>query len=44
MASLAPRGVATLVPAGGHALHLAQPDQAARVVRHWLGATGPAAS
>jgi 2-succinyl-6-hydroxy-2,4-cyclohexadiene-1-carboxylate synthase len=44
MASLAPHGVATLVPAGGHALHLAQPDQAARVVRHWLGATGPAAS
>jgi hypothetical protein len=41
IASLAPSGVASLIPAGGHAVHLAQPDHAERVVRHWLGATGP---
>jgi 2-succinyl-6-hydroxy-2,4-cyclohexadiene-1-carboxylate synthase len=41
IASLAPFGVASLVPAGGHAVHLAQPDHAGRVVEHWLGATEP---
>jgi 2-succinyl-6-hydroxy-2,4-cyclohexadiene-1-carboxylate synthase len=35
---LVPDGVASLVPGGGHAVHLAQPEQAARIVRHWLGA------
>ena len=35
-----------LVPGGGHAVHLAQPDQAGRIVRHWLdaveaGSAGP---
>jgi 2-succinyl-6-hydroxy-2,4-cyclohexadiene-1-carboxylate synthase len=37
MAHLAPLAVASLVPGGGHAVHLAQPEQAARIVRHWLG-------
>jgi 2-succinyl-6-hydroxy-2,4-cyclohexadiene-1-carboxylate synthase len=37
MARLAPRAVASLVPGGGHAVHLAQPEPAARIVRHWLG-------
>jgi 2-succinyl-6-hydroxy-2,4-cyclohexadiene-1-carboxylate synthase len=41
IAALAPSGVASLIPAGGHAVHLAQPDHAGRVVEHWLGATGP---
>jgi 2-succinyl-6-hydroxy-2,4-cyclohexadiene-1-carboxylate synthase len=36
-----PHGVATLVPGGGHAVHLAQPEQSARIVRHWLDALGP---
>jgi 2-succinyl-6-hydroxy-2,4-cyclohexadiene-1-carboxylate synthase len=36
LARLAPYGVASLVPAGGHAVHLAQPDQTVRLVRHWL--------
>jgi 2-succinyl-6-hydroxy-2,4-cyclohexadiene-1-carboxylate synthase len=35
---LVPHGVASLVPGGGHAVHLAQPEQAGRIVRHWLGA------
>jgi 2-succinyl-6-hydroxy-2,4-cyclohexadiene-1-carboxylate synthase len=35
---LVPHGVASLVPGGGHALHLAQPEQAGRIVRHWLDA------
>jgi len=38
IARLVPHGVASLVPGGGHALHLAQPEQAGRIVRHWLGA------
>ena len=38
VARLAPRGVATLVPGGGHAAHLAQPAQTARLVCHWLRA------
>jgi 2-succinyl-6-hydroxy-2,4-cyclohexadiene-1-carboxylate synthase len=37
IARLAPRTVASLVPGGGHAVHLAQPEQSARIVRHWLG-------
>jgi 2-succinyl-6-hydroxy-2,4-cyclohexadiene-1-carboxylate synthase len=36
VARLAPYGVASLVPGGGHAVHLAQPEQTARLVRHWL--------
>jgi 2-succinyl-6-hydroxy-2,4-cyclohexadiene-1-carboxylate synthase len=38
MASLVPEGVASLIPGGGHAVHLAQPEQAGRIVRHWLDA------
>ena len=37
VAHLAPHAVASLVPGGGHAVHLAQPEQTARIVRHWLG-------
>jgi 2-succinyl-6-hydroxy-2,4-cyclohexadiene-1-carboxylate synthase len=40
VARLVPHGVVSLVPGGGHAVHLAQPDQAARVVCHWLDALG----
>ncbi len=36
LARLAPYGAASLLPGGGHAVHLAQPDQTARLVRHWL--------
>ena len=32
----APAGVASLVPGGGHAVHLAQPDHTGRIVGHWL--------
>jgi pimeloyl-ACP methyl ester carboxylesterase len=39
-ARLVPHGVASLIPGGGHAVHLAQPEQAARVVGHWLDALG----
>ena len=42
MARLVPHGVASLVPGGGHAVHLAQPEQAGRIVRHWLDAVEPA--
>jgi hypothetical protein len=38
-----PHGVATLVPGGGHAVHLAQPQPASLIVRHWLDAVGQAA-
>jgi 2-succinyl-6-hydroxy-2,4-cyclohexadiene-1-carboxylate synthase len=40
---MAPNAVASLVPGGGHALHLAQPEQSWRLIRHWLrdGADGP---
>ncbi|HVB91770.1 MAG TPA: alpha/beta fold hydrolase [Acidimicrobiales bacterium] len=38
LARLAPHGVASLVPGGGHAVHLAQPDHVWRLIRHWLGA------
>jgi len=41
IARLAPRAVASLVPGGGHAVHLSQPDQAARIVDHWLAAVEP---
>ncbi len=41
---LVPHGVASLVPGGGHAVHLAQPEQAARIVRHWLHAVEPGAT
>jgi hypothetical protein len=30
--------VASLSPNRGHAVHLAQPEQAGRIVGHWLGA------
>jgi 2-succinyl-6-hydroxy-2,4-cyclohexadiene-1-carboxylate synthase len=38
MTRLVPHGVTSLVPGGGHAVHLAQPEQASRIVRHWLDA------
>ena len=41
IARLAPRAVASLVPGGDHAVHLAQPDQAWRIVDHWLDALEP---
>ncbi|MFZ0250221.1 MAG: alpha/beta fold hydrolase [Acidimicrobiales bacterium] len=43
VARLVPHGVASLVPGGGHAVHLAQPEQTARIVRHWLDAPGSGA-
>ena len=36
LARLAPRGVASLIPGGGHAVHLAQPDVTGRIVEQWL--------
>ena len=42
IAGLAPHAVASLVPGGGHAVHLSQPEQAWRIVDHWLGTGGPA--
>jgi 2-succinyl-6-hydroxy-2,4-cyclohexadiene-1-carboxylate synthase len=41
LADLAPRGVVSLVPGGGHAVHLAQPAPVARTVSHWLRAVDP---
>jgi 2-succinyl-6-hydroxy-2,4-cyclohexadiene-1-carboxylate synthase len=41
LARLAPAGIASLIPAGGHAVHLAQPDHAGRIVEHWLRAVDP---
>jgi len=38
---LAPRAVASLVPGGGHAVHLSQPEQALRIVDHWLATVEP---
>jgi len=32
----APAGVASLIPGGGHAVHLAQPGAVGRLVGHWL--------
>jgi 2-succinyl-6-hydroxy-2,4-cyclohexadiene-1-carboxylate synthase len=34
-------GVVSLVPGGGHAVHLAQPDHTGRIVGHWLQAVDP---
>jgi 2-succinyl-6-hydroxy-2,4-cyclohexadiene-1-carboxylate synthase len=42
VARLAPHAVASLVPGGGHAVHLSQPDQTWRIVRHWLESVAPA--
>ena len=42
LARLVPHGVASLVPGGGHAVHLAQPEQTGRIVHHWLDAARPA--
>jgi 2-succinyl-6-hydroxy-2,4-cyclohexadiene-1-carboxylate synthase len=39
LAATAPHAVASLIPGGGHAAHLAQPDAVTAVVRHWLTAT-----
>jgi 2-succinyl-6-hydroxy-2,4-cyclohexadiene-1-carboxylate synthase len=36
IAATAPNAVASLVPGGGHAVHLAQPDHSWRLVDHWL--------
>jgi 2-succinyl-6-hydroxy-2,4-cyclohexadiene-1-carboxylate synthase len=36
LARAAPHGVASLIPGGGHAVHLAQPDLVGRLVGHWL--------
>jgi 2-succinyl-6-hydroxy-2,4-cyclohexadiene-1-carboxylate synthase len=40
LARLAPSGLTSLVPGGGHAVHLAQPDHTGRIVAHWLEAVG----
>lgn len=39
LAGTAPHAVASLIPGGGHAAHLAQPSLVARTVRHWLTTT-----
>jgi 2-succinyl-6-hydroxy-2,4-cyclohexadiene-1-carboxylate synthase len=44
VARTAPHAVASLVPGGGHAAHLAQPEQVWRIVRHWLDAQGTQAA
>jgi 2-succinyl-6-hydroxy-2,4-cyclohexadiene-1-carboxylate synthase len=36
LAGTAPHGVASLIPGGGHAVHLAQPQVVGRLVGHWL--------
>jgi 2-succinyl-6-hydroxy-2,4-cyclohexadiene-1-carboxylate synthase len=41
LARLAASGVVSLVPAGGHAVHLAQPGHTGRIVAHWLEAVDP---
>jgi 2-succinyl-6-hydroxy-2,4-cyclohexadiene-1-carboxylate synthase len=41
LARLAPSGVVSLVPGGGHAAHLAQPDHTGRIVAHWFQAIDP---
>jgi 2-succinyl-6-hydroxy-2,4-cyclohexadiene-1-carboxylate synthase len=41
VARLVPEAVVSLVPGGGHAVHLAQPEQAGMIVRHWLGDEEP---
>jgi pimeloyl-ACP methyl ester carboxylesterase len=39
VAELVPEGVASLIPGGGHAVHLAQPESSWRLVSHWLEAS-----
>jgi len=39
LAREARQGIASLIPGGGHAVHLAQPDLVARIVGHWLSTT-----
>ena len=39
LAGSAPQGTASLIPGGGHAVHLAQPEVAGRLVAHWLATT-----
>jgi 2-succinyl-6-hydroxy-2,4-cyclohexadiene-1-carboxylate synthase len=41
VARTAASGVVSLVPGGGHAVHLAQPDHTGRIVGHWLMAVDP---
>ena len=41
VARLVPHAIASLVPGGGHAVHLAQPEQSGRIVHHWLEAVEP---
>jgi 2-succinyl-6-hydroxy-2,4-cyclohexadiene-1-carboxylate synthase len=41
LARTAASGVASLVPGGGHAVHLAQPDHTGRIVEHWLQSVVP---
>jgi 2-succinyl-6-hydroxy-2,4-cyclohexadiene-1-carboxylate synthase len=41
LARLAASGVVSLVPGGGHAVHLAQPDHTGRIVTHWLNGVDP---
>jgi 2-succinyl-6-hydroxy-2,4-cyclohexadiene-1-carboxylate synthase len=41
VARLVPHGATSLVPGGGHAAHLAQPEQVGRIVDHWLDAVAP---
>ena len=36
LARSAPNGIFSLIPGGGHAVHLAQPLVVAHIVRHWL--------
>jgi len=36
IASVVPHGAASLIPGGGHAVHLAQPRVTWRLVHHWL--------
>jgi 2-succinyl-6-hydroxy-2,4-cyclohexadiene-1-carboxylate synthase len=36
LARSAPNGVASLIPGGGHAVHLAQPEVAGRIIEQWL--------
>ncbi len=38
IARLAPNAVASLIPGGGHAVHLAQPEVVAQLLDHWLTA------
>jgi 2-succinyl-6-hydroxy-2,4-cyclohexadiene-1-carboxylate synthase len=44
MARAVPSGVASLIPGGGHVVHLAQPDHTGRIVEHWLRAIDPPSS